>query len=85
MTIEKDGMGGGEPEQLRPARMQIETTVLMSRRGECDQQRGRPRVRRKKLAHLRHEDDGRDTNRADEHGKLATAVYRMPLVHPPAR
>jgi PilZ domain len=34
MTIEKDGMGSGEPEQLRPARMQIETTVLMSRRGE---------------------------------------------------
>ena len=23
MTIEKDGMGSGEPEQLRPARMKI--------------------------------------------------------------
>jgi len=34
MTIEKNGLGGGEPEQLRPARMQIATTVLMSRNGE---------------------------------------------------
>jgi hypothetical protein len=34
MTIEKNGSGKGEPEQLRPARMQIETTVLMSRHGE---------------------------------------------------
>jgi hypothetical protein len=34
MTIDKNGQGGAGPEQLRPARMQIETTVLMSRHGE---------------------------------------------------
>lgn len=34
MAIDKGGQGGGAPEQLRPARMQIETTVLMSRHGE---------------------------------------------------
>jgi hypothetical protein len=34
MMIDKNGQGGGEPEQLRPARMQMETTVLMSRHGE---------------------------------------------------
>ncbi len=34
MTIDKNGQGGGEREQLRPARMQIETTVLMSWHGE---------------------------------------------------
>ncbi|MEO7050124.1 MAG: PilZ domain-containing protein [Rhodanobacter sp.] len=34
MTIEKQELDDGEPEKLRPARMQIETTVLMSRRGE---------------------------------------------------
>jgi hypothetical protein len=34
MTIGKNGQGDGAPEQLRPARMQIETTVLMSRHGE---------------------------------------------------
>src|SRR5678815_383296 len=28
MTIDKNGQGGAGPEQLRPARMQIETTVL---------------------------------------------------------
>ena len=34
MTIDKSGQDGGGPEQLRPARMQIETTVLMSSNGE---------------------------------------------------
>lgn len=34
MAIDRNGQGGGVPEQLRPARMQIETTVLMSRHGE---------------------------------------------------
>jgi hypothetical protein len=34
MAIDKNGQDGGEPEQLRPARMQIETTVLMSSNGE---------------------------------------------------
>ena len=34
MTIGKNGQGDGAPEQLRPARMQIETTVLMSRHDE---------------------------------------------------
>lgn len=34
MTIGKNEQGDGAPEQLRPARMQIETTVLMSRHGE---------------------------------------------------
>lgn len=31
MTIDEKDPGGAGPEQLRPARMQIETTVLMSR------------------------------------------------------
>jgi len=31
LTTDSDEKGGGEPEKLRPARMQIETTVLMSR------------------------------------------------------
>ncbi|WP_425504295.1 PilZ domain-containing protein [Rhodanobacter denitrificans] len=34
MAIDKNGQDGGGPEQLRPARMQIETTVLMSSNGE---------------------------------------------------
>lgn len=35
MASEKNGQDGrGSPEQLRPARMQIETTVLMSSNGE---------------------------------------------------
>src|SRR6185437_9340886 len=34
MAIDKQGNGDGVPEKLRPARMQIETTVLMSRHGE---------------------------------------------------
>lgn len=34
MTNDKDEMGGHEPEQLRPARMQIDTTVLISRHDE---------------------------------------------------
>lgn len=34
MAIDKNGHDGGAPEQLRPARMQIETTVLMSSNGE---------------------------------------------------
>lgn len=34
MAIDKQGHEGGVPEKLRPARMQIETTVLMSRHGE---------------------------------------------------
>ncbi len=34
MAIDKQGNGGGVPEKLRPARMQIETTVLMSCHGE---------------------------------------------------
>jgi len=34
MAIDKQGNSGGVPEKLRPARMQIETTVLMSRHGE---------------------------------------------------
>jgi hypothetical protein len=34
MAIDKNEHGGAGPEQLRPARMQIETTVLMSRHGE---------------------------------------------------
>ncbi len=34
MAIDKQRHDGGVPEKLRPARMQIETTVLMSRRGE---------------------------------------------------
>lgn len=34
MTIDKEEKLDSELEQLRPARMQIETTVLMSRRGE---------------------------------------------------
>jgi len=34
MVIEEKKSSASEPEQLRPARMQIETTVLMSRDGE---------------------------------------------------
>jgi hypothetical protein len=34
MAIDKNGRDDGAPEQLRPARMQIETTVLMSSNGE---------------------------------------------------
>jgi hypothetical protein len=34
MANDKSGQGDGAPEQLRPARMQIETTVLMSSNGE---------------------------------------------------
>lgn len=34
MAIEKRELVDGVPEKLRPARMQIETTVLMCRRGE---------------------------------------------------
>lgn len=34
MTTDKNGQRGDAAEQLRPARMQIETTVLMSHHGE---------------------------------------------------
>ncbi len=34
MVIDAKKQDDAEPEQLRPARMQIETTVLMSRHGE---------------------------------------------------
>lgn len=34
MANDKSGQGDGAPEQLRPARMQIETTVLMSCNGQ---------------------------------------------------
>jgi hypothetical protein len=34
MVIDANKQDNDEPEQLRPARMQIETTVLISRRGE---------------------------------------------------
>ncbi len=79
-----DGGDGGGGEHVGGSGEEIGAPALMRGGGERDEQRRGPGVRGEQCAHVRHEDDGENAKRGDEHGGLASVVDRHAAIHEPA-